>query len=362
MTLIGRRRFLQRVAAGGAVLAMPAVLAACADPRDADRLAFLNWTDYIDDELLATFTARSGIVVTYETYSSNDNLARRLEQAQRARRGGRSGTSFDLMVPSDNFVTRFRNGEQLTELDRSAISNLGNLGETFADASYDPGNRFSVPWATGTTGIGYDTTVFPEPPGYEVFLDPAHLGRMSILDEVRDAMGLALFSLGEDPNTTSEETIEAAADQLIAMKPQLSGFDSAGYLDGLASGDLVAAQAYSSDLLQARQSNPDLAFVLPPAGALRWVDAMVVPVDAPRPDNAHRFIDFYLEPEIAAANSIAIRADTGNAAAVELLPAEILDDPVIFPDPATADLLVFTEELGPVEELYAEAFDRVKEA
>ena len=179
------------------------LLSACGNPRAADQsllpqLAGLHRRDACSP----TSPGERGITVTYETYASNDELARRLAQAQRPREGGRSGTSFDLIVPSDNFVTRFRNEGALTELDQEAFSGLDNLADVFRRAEFDPGNRFSIPWATGTTGIGYDTTVFDEPPGYDVFLTQEHAGRMTVLNEIRDAFGLALFSIGRDPNTT----------------------------------------------------------------------------------------------------------------------------------------------------------------
>jgi spermidine/putrescine transport system substrate-binding protein len=344
------------------LVGLPALLAACGDPRAADKLSFLNWQDYIDERLLDDFTNRTGIAITYETYASNDDLARRLALAQQARQGGRSGTSFDLIVPSDNFVTRFRNAGALAELDADSITGLENLDPAMRRAEFDPGNRFTVPWATGTTGIGYDTTVFLEPPGYDVFLDAAHAGRTSVLAEIRDAFALALFSMGEDPNTTDAALIEAGADLLIEMKAVIRGFDSTEYLDSLASGELVAAHAYSSDVLQAREQNPNLAFVLPEQGALRWVDSLAVPIDAPRPDKAFDFISFYLEPEVAAANSTFVRVDTGNAAASGFIPEDVLADPAIFPPESVLDSLVFTADLGDDEELYETAWERVQEA
>lgn len=359
--LVGRREFLRRLGAGGALLWLGSAVA-CGDPRQADRLSFLNWLDYIDPELLDQFTTRTGFTVTYETYASNDELAQRLAQAQRSREGGRSGTSFDLIVPSDNFVTRFRNGDALAELDLGAIPNVTNLEGVFRSAEFDPGNRFSVPWATGTTGIGYDRTVFSEPPGYEVFLDQTYSGRLSVLAEIRDAFGLALFSLGLDPNSSSRADIDAAADRLIEMKQVISGFDSSGYLEGLASGELVAAQAYSSDLAQAREINPNLDYVLPPPGALRWIDNLTVPIDAPRPANAFQFINFYLEPEVAAANSAFIKANTGNEAARAFLPESFLEDSVIFAPDELSPNLVFTVDLGDAEDLYAEAWEQVQNA
>jgi spermidine/putrescine transport system substrate-binding protein len=359
--MLSRRQFITQSAAAFALIAAGG-LAACGDPREANKLSFLNWQDYIDQTLLGDFTTRSGIEVTYETYESNDELARRLAQAQRVREGGRSGTSFDLIVPSDNFVTRFRNSDLLLEIDPEDLPNLANLDEVFRREEFDPGNRFSVPWATGTTGIGYDATVFTTPPGYEIFSDPETAGQASILNETRDAFALALFDLGLDPNTRTQSEIDQAADRLIAMKGAGAVLDSAGYLDRLMAGEVVAAQAYSSDLLQAQEANPNLAFVLPDAGGLRWVDSLAIPVDAPRPKNSLDFINFYLEPEISASNSVAVRVDTGNKAARDFLPDDILDDPVIFPPEEILDRLYFTADLGDAEDLYDEAWKRVQEA
>ena len=125
---------------------------------------------------------------------------------------------------------------------------------------------------------------------------------------------------------------------------------------------MAAAQAYSSDLLQAREANPNLGFVLPESGGLRWVDNLAVPVDAPRPSNSVEFIDFYLEPEISASNSVAVRVDTGNQAAREFLPEEILNDPVIFPPDDILDRLYFTADLGDAEDLYDQAWKRVQDS
>lgn len=170
------------------------------------------------------------------------------------------------MVPSDFLVFRLRTLDLLEELDRDVVTNLDNLDPAFRSVDFDPGNRFSVPWATGTTGIGYDSTVFTEPPGWEVFLDETFQGRMTILDETRDAFGMALISLDQDPNTTDPAAIDQAADLLIQAKGVISGFDSPTYVDRLIAGELVCAQAYSSDIQLAREENPDLAFAVPEQG------------------------------------------------------------------------------------------------
>jgi spermidine/putrescine transport system substrate-binding protein len=357
--LVSRRQVLRGGAVAGAAVWLAPLLASCSDPSKS-KLIFLNWQDYIDPTILTDFSDQTGLTITYETYASNDELSNRLKLAEVGRRRGREGTSFDLIVPSDNLLRELRRLDLLLQLDTGIVKNLDNLDPTFRAEPFDPGNRFSVPWATGTTGIGYDTTVFSEPPDWSVFLDSTYAGKMTILNEMRDAFGLALFLAGEDPNTRDPAVIGAAADELIKMKGVISGFDSATYLDRLASGELVAAHAYSTDVLQAKERNPNLAYVVPPQGGFRWIDSLCIPVGSPNPAAASEFINYYLEPEVSASNAVASKVDTGNAAAREFIPQAILDDPAIFPAADTLALLVFTEDLGEDQKLYDEAWARVK--
>jgi len=356
-----RREVLKAGVVAGAAAWLAPALAACANP-DESRLIFLNWQDYIDPTILDDFSDASGLAVRYDTYASNDELEERLTLAAAARRRGRDAETFDLIVPSENLLTRLRKIDGLQELDTGIVTSLDNLAQEFRQEPFDPGNRFSVPWATGTTGIGFDTTAFDTPPDWTVFQDPAFQGRMTILDEKRDAFAAALFALGQDPNTRDPAVIDDAANFLIEAKDAISGFDSATYLDRLASGELACAEAYSSDVQIAKRENPNLDFVIPAQGGLRWIDSLCIPVDAANPEGANRFIEFYLRPEISATNAVASQVDTGNEAAREFISAEVLENPAIFPLPETLAVLVFTEDLGDANELYSDAFERVKAA
>jgi spermidine/putrescine-binding protein len=356
-----RRDFLRAGLLGAGALSLPGLLSACSNTSD-NRLVFFNWQDYIGPNLLSDFTAATQIVPSYSTYVSNDELADRLALAGVRRRGNRKRTSFDLIVPSDNLFRRLRGQDRLQPLDGKVVTAaaLGALGKQFQALDFDPGNRFSVPWATGSTGIGYDSSVFPEPPTWEVFLDTSHAGKLSLLDETREAFAAALFSLGEDPNTTDPAVITKAAERLTAMKAN-TAFDSGTYLNGLATGRLVAAQAFSTDVAQAAIKNPKLAFVVPEAGGIRWIDVMCIPKDAPNPEAANRFIAFYLDPKVSAANANALRVDTGNDAAREFVPAEVLADTSAYPDAATQERLVSLRELGDsVTDLYGAAWERLR--
>lgn len=355
---LSRRRLLALAGVAGL-----GVLSGCGTGQD-QRVSFLNWQDYIDPTLLPDFETASGLSVGYETYDSNDALAKRLAAADVTRKAGRKTTTFDLIVPSDNLFRQLREAGGLQELDGDIVTAalLKNLAPEMRAIPADPGNRYSVPWATGTTGIAYDTTVFRTPPTWEVFLDVAHKGKMTMLDEMREAYAAALFAQGESPNTTNPNAVNGAKSLLINMKENVE-FNSATYLDDLAEGRLVAAQGFSTDVLQARRRNPNLAFVIPEAGGTRWIDLLCIPADAPNPDGANELIAFYLDPRVSAANSAYNLVDTGNEAAREFVPDDVLDNPVVYPPEDVVERLVFLEPLSKDDlALYEAGWKQVKEA
>lgn len=356
---VSRRSLL----AAGAALGAGAALSGCSNRAAEQRISFLNWQDYIDPTLLSDFTARTGLAVGYETYESNDSLQDRLVAADVTRRGGRKSTTFDLVVPTTDMFRRFREGDLLQPLDASLVPDrlLANLAPELRRLPADPGNRYSVPWATGTTGIGYDATVFSTPPTWDVFLDATHRGRMSLLRERREAFAAALFSLGKSPNTRSAADVAAAQAQLRKFTANAT-LNSASYLDKLADGSLVAAQGYNTDVLQARKRNPKLAFTIPAAGGVRWVDLLCIPRGAPNPEGANRLIAFYLDPKVSAANSAYNLVSTGNEAARAFVPQAVLDDPAVYPPASVLAGLVFLEDLGDDEKPYDEAWQRLTEA
>ncbi len=333
-------------------------MASC-DTSEPSKLSFLNWQDYIGDSTLRDFKEITGIDVTYQTYASNDRLEWLLNQGASVRRGGRRGSSYDLAVPSDNVIPKFYRAGLIQDMDLSKITGLENLRDDVRGLPFDSENKFTIPWATGTTGIAYDGSVFPTPPDWSVFLDTTHAGKMSILDDSRDALAMALLSLDKDPNSTSEADISAAAERLIAMNKN-ARFDSETYLRELAAGNLVAAQAFSSDFVIAKEQNPKLEFVLPTQGATRWIDCLVIPERAPRPGRAHEFISFFLEPANAAIISAGAKVDTGNAGAFDLIPADIRNNPVIFPPSDVLAKLSFLNDLGDAENLYNDAWKRIR--
>ena len=357
-----RRGFLKASLSSAALFGLAPLLNACGEQGEPKKLSFLNWQDYIAADTLDGFTKMTGNEVSYQTYASNDELAFLLNRGSGARRGGRQGSSYDLIVPSNNALESFKNAGLLQALKRDQITGLENLRPDVVNASFDPDNAYSVPWATGTTGIGYDSEVFKTAPDWSVFADPTHKGRMTILNEAREALAMALISIDRSPNAREQADIDKATEVLIQLKSNLRSFDSKTYLRDLAAGKLVACQAFSSDLLIAQQQRPSLRFVLPAQGATRWIDSLVIPTDAARPGRAHQFISYFLRPEVAASVSSAAKVDTGNVQAFERLAPEIRNNPTIFPPSDVLKKIPFLENLGDDQKKYDAAWKQVQSA
>ncbi|MGM1065501.1 polyamine ABC transporter substrate-binding protein [Saccharothrix sp. Mg75] len=315
------------------------------------KLNFYNWTDYIAPDTLSGFTEVSGVEVTYDNFSTNDEMEAKIAS-------GAAG--YDLVVPSDNFLRRFLRSGLLSPLDHDLIPNLHNLSPRFTEAEYDPGNRYSVPWAWGTTGLAYSKSQLGDVTGFSAFDLAAAQGRSSILDEARDAMALGLLVLGHDPNTTDVKQVDEAAAALLALKKKLGQITS-DVIEPLTSGQVPLAQAYSGDAFQARDANEDVAYAIPTEGGLSYVDLLCVPKDAPHAANAHRFIDYVLRPEVGAALANAIRYGSPNESARLMIEPELLDDPLVYPSEEQLAKLPFTKDLGAdLEARYADAWTRVK--
>ncbi|MFB9908112.1 polyamine ABC transporter substrate-binding protein [Allokutzneria oryzae] len=319
---------------------------------DEPGLNFYNWTDYIAPDTISSFQAATGIKVTYDNFSSNDEMEAKIAS-------GAAG--YDLVVPSDNFLHRFLRAGLLRRLDHDLIPNLGNLERRFAEADYDPGNRFSVPWAWGTTGLAYSKSALGERiPGFSAFDLAAAQGRSMVLDEARDGLSIGLLALGHDPNTGDAKQIDDAAKYLLDLKKKL-GQISSDVIEPLTSGQMVLAQAYSGDAFQARKANANVAYTIPKEGGLSYVDLLCVPKDAPHALNAHRFIDHILRPDVGAALSNAVRYGSPNAAAKTFIDKELLNDPLVYPPADVLARLPFIKDLGrEAEARYADAWTKVK--
>jgi spermidine/putrescine transport system substrate-binding protein len=320
---------------------------------EAKQLNFYNWTDYIADDTIPNFQKRTGIKVTYDNYSSNDELFAKMTVGN---------TGYDIIVPTDATLVKMKHGNLLQQLDLRKIPNVGNLDPRFRNAAYDPGNQYSIPWQWGTTGIGFDKTkVGGEVTDWDAFNLPAIKGKSSYLDEARDAFAMALFALNKDPNTTNDADLDQAKDYLIELKKKIQSITS-DYQDPLKSGRLLLSQAYSGDVFTIQADNPNIQYVIPKSGAFSWVDSMAIPKGAPHPNNAMLFMNYMLEPQVGAALTNAVNYGSPNRAASKYIHKDILDNPLIYPPADVLEKLPFQKDIGEDEQKYNDRWTEVKTA
>ena len=293
---------------GGA--AAPATSRAAQDLSDTEKVVnWSNWPEYIDlDEdagtmpTLLAFTKATGIKVEYtEDYNDNDEFFAKVKpQLQAGQDTGR-----DVWCSTDWMVARLIRLGWVQQLDKANIPNAANLEPDLQQVPFDAGRAYSLPWQSGFTGIAYnpDSTGGKKVESVDQLLtDPALKGKVTLLTEMRDTVGLVMLAQGKDPASFTDADFTAAIDALTEAKEsgQLRGFTGNEYGKPLASGDTAACMAWTGDVVQLQLDNPRLGYTLPSTGHMLWSDNFVIPNQAKHKKNAERLIDHYYSPEVMA--------------------------------------------------------------
>lgn len=311
-----------------------------------------NWSDYIDDSILEDFTAETGIKVVYDVFDSNDILETKVLAGS---------TGYDIVVPSGTFLARQIQAGVFQKLDKSKLSNLGNMWDAIAarTSKYDPDNAYSVNYMWGTTGIGYNIGKVKEALGtdtidsWDVVFNPEMLAKLAdcgvhMLDAPDEMFPAAMNYLGLDPDSRTREDIEAAEKLLASIRPHVQKFHSSEYINGLANGDICLAVGWSGDVFQARdraaeaEQGVEVGYAIPKQGALMWFDQMAIPADAANVEEAHIFLDYIMRPEVIAKASNYVYYANGNKASQAMLEEDVIGDPAVYPDEETTAKLYTT--------------------
>ncbi len=307
---------------------------------------FYNWSDYIDEETLPAFEAETGIDVRYDVYDSNDVLEGKLLAGN---------TGYDIVVPTGNFFEVQRKAGLFQPLDRSKLTNYGNLdpGILAKIEPLDPGNQYAVPYSVGTNGLGINLDEvrarIENPPldSWALLFNPEHASKLAgcgvtLLDAADEVNEIALNYLGYPPGSSDLKQLEEAMAMVAKIRPYVRYFHSSQYIDDFANGEVCLVLGWSGDLYQAMddaREGLNLDYVIPKEGSIIWFDLLAIPADAPHPDNAHALIDYLLRPEVAARITNHTFFANGNRASFELLDPEIANDPSIYPPPAVMQRL-----------------------
>ena len=327
-------------------------------PPEGGELLLFTWPGFIPETTIAGFERRNGIAVVQRFYTSNEDMLSQVQARAEA---------FDLIIPSDYMVDIMRRDGLLLPLDPIALPGTNNLDEIFDDRPYDPDGEYSVPYVWGTVGLGVNVNVVgtDADPSWGLIFDPDQLdlvaGRVSLLDEPRQAMAAALMYLGHSPNTRERAQIRAAGELIAAVRSDLGGFLSSGYARDLADGALDVAHGRSDVFFEAFESGADdYEYLIPTEGALAWVENMAVPITARHPCAAHSFIDFVLEEDNAADIANFTGFASPNVAAREFIDIELLRNPAIYPPSEVRETLQFLVDVGDLELVYIDEFARAR--
>ncbi|MEM6519218.1 MAG: extracellular solute-binding protein [Cyanobacteria bacterium P01_C01_bin.70] len=316
-----------------------------------------TWADYTNDEMVSAFKEKTGIDVVIDIYDSNETMLAKMQA------GG--GDAYSIIYPSDYMVQEMIGLSMLTKLDKDRVTGIENILDKWQDPVYDSGNSFSVPFAWGTTGLLYNTSTISEnPEDWDYLWDNSSSlsKRITLLDDVRETMGMVLKSLGYSYNSTDPAEIEEAYEKLIEIKPALASFMSFGFEDGLLSGDLAVVMAYSVDALSSIAEDDTLDYIIPASGSSVWTDTLVIPTTAPNVDAAYEWINFNLDPAIAQLNTETLFNATPNKVAYDNLSDEFKNNEKLFP---SAELLAKCEGIAPVGDasaIYDEFWTRATSA
>jgi spermidine/putrescine transport system substrate-binding protein len=310
------------------------------DSKPGGTLNLYNWNNYIAPETVARFEKEFNARIVQTYFSDNEEMLAKLA-------AGASG--YDIIVPTSNALEVLIKKGDLQPLDHSKLPNLKNMKPELMNTAFDPGNKFSVPYAYSTTVIGFNDKRMKaagiEPRGLEVLFDPAVAckvkGHITVLDSPDEVFSAAFIYLGIDPNTTSNDDYKRAAQAIEKAKPCWAAFNSSSYIKEMSSGNMWLALGYSVDFFQANmdaaaaKQDFKIMAVIPSQGAVLSVDNMVIHKSAPNPALAHAFINFMMEGQNAAELSNLIGSGNANAAAMQFIKPEVKANVSVFPDAET---------------------------
>jgi spermidine/putrescine transport system substrate-binding protein len=364
-TRISRGRFLKVMGAAGVAGSTLSILACQPNTTpqqsgggggpEEKELNLYNWADYVAKSTIPSFEEETGIQVTQDFYSSNEDLLAKLQAG---------GTGYDVIVPSDYMVSIMIKSDIVQPLDKSKIPNARNVGPEYEGLSYDPNNEYSLPYQWGTTGILYNKKEIGQlDESWDAMWDSQFEGKIAMLNDTRETLGAALYKLGYSVNATDQDQLEEAKAELIEQKPLLSGyFDSTESRPLVLNGDLLLGHVFSGDAFLALSENEDLDYIIPKPAATRWTDNMCIPNGAQHPENAHKFINHILDAEVGAKLSNYTYYNTPNAAALPKIDEALTSLPGYPLEPEVFERLEVIEDTGETTREYERIFTEVKSA
>jgi putrescine transport system substrate-binding protein len=348
------------VAAGGA-----------AQAEEEPILNVYNWSDYIGETTIEDFEAQTGIEVNYDVYDNNEVVEAKLL-------AGNSG--YDIVVPTAvPFLARLIEAGAVQKLDKSKIPNWDKLDPELMKRveAADPNNEYGAIYQWGTNGIGVNVEMVTErlgevPRSYDLLFDPETVAKVAdcgvtILDSPDEVFDVVANYMGYEPNQEDPEILEAVTNRLAEIRPHVKYFHSSQYINDLANGDICVAYGWSGDVFQAQYraeeagNGVEIDYIIPEEGTVIWFDMLAIPADAPHPENAHKWINFILDPENMAGITNYVWYANAVPDSLSMIDEEVANNPSIYPSEEVAQRLFALESKSPrYKRLETRAWTRVK--
>lgn len=321
-----------------------------------EKVIVYNWGEYLDPKTIELFEEETGISVTYEEYETNEIMYPKIVS---------QAIAYDVVCPSDYMIQRMIENDLLAEINWDNIPNVKNMDPTYMEQSksFDPENKYSVPYCVGTVGILYNKSMVKEPvDSWDILWDPKYKDSILMQDSVRDAFAVALKRLGHSINSTEVDQLAAAAEDLMEQKPLVQAYVVDQVRDKMIGNEAALGVIYSGEAGYTKRENPDLEYVIPKEGSNVWLDSWVIPKNAKNKENAEKFINFMCRPEIALMNFEYLTYSTPNLKAREMIEdEEIRNSKILFPEPEDLINCETFQFLGDdVDSYYNELWNKVK--
>ena len=288
-----------------------------------------SWGDYLNPATLKLFEEETGIHVILDEFDTNESMYPRVAEG---------AVHYDVLCPSDYMIQKLISNDLIQPLDFTKLPDAKKyIGEEFFKQaeSFDPGNKYSVPYCWGTVGIIYDKTKVTDPvDSWSILWNEKYKGEILMQDSARDAMMIPLKLMGKSLNETDKDVLAQAQEMLKKQKPLVQAYVVDEVKDKLINSEAAMGVVFSGEAPIILMENPNMDFVIPKEGTNFWIDGWVITKDAKNVDNAHKFIDFMCRPDVAAMNFEHLGYSTPNTGVKELVKDEELkNSPIAFPSP-----------------------------
>ncbi len=317
-------------------------------------LNLYGWAGYLPESVIKQFEVETGIRINYSTYVNNEALYAKLKANPDA--------GYDVIIPSSYFISRMQKHGLIQKINSSKLKHYKHIDPAFLNKEHDPKNEYSIPYLWNGTGIVINTRYLPANSIHswaELWL-PRYQDQLLILDDTRESFSIALMTLGYSVNDKDPTHIKAAFEKLKALMPNIKLFNLEAQRSIYLDEDIAIGMGWNGDIFLARQDNPNLQYIYPKEGFVITLDTLAIPRGAKHIENAYRFIDFVLRPDIAKEITLDSGFSTPNMAAKKLLPAFVRTDPILYPDAEILKRAQFQADVSEAALLYEKYFERLK--